>query len=393
MPLEMLKPAQTLSKIKYTIAVASGKGGVGKSTVTVNLALALKKLGYKVGVMDTDIYGPSVRKMLPEEQLPSQRGPIIQPALCQGIKMISMAYFSKESEASAVRAPIANGLIIQFQKNVEWGELDYLLIDFPPGTGDVQLTLCQQAHLTGAVMVTTPQEVALLDVKKAIHLFEQLKVPIVGIVENMSYYAIPETRERHYLFGKGGGEKLAQEYCLPFLGAIPIDADICRCGDLGLSLFNLDPATKKPATGAYLELARQLQAKITAAQDSKPFKELKCLDDQLFKIVWNDGSNQFLRMSDLQKNCPCACCVEEYTGKRLVDPASIDQSVGAKEIHGVGRYGLRIQFTQGCSSGIYSFDLIRNLGECLKKDSTLDSDFCPQSDFHFKTPPKTAEAK
>lgn len=207
MPLKMFPKddPKPQSPIKHTIAIAAGKGGVGKSTVTVNLALALTHLGYSVGVMDTDIYGPSIRKMLPEDRLPIQKGNTIIPAVCNGIKMISMAYFRKEHEASAVRAPIANGVISQFIENVAWGPLDYLLIDFPPGTGDIQLTLSQKASLSGAIMITTPQEVSVMDVRKAINLFSQVKVPIIGIIENMSYYQAPATQEKIYLFGKGGG--------------------------------------------------------------------------------------------------------------------------------------------------------------------------------------------
>ena len=161
------------NNIKHVVAIAAGKGGVGKSTVTVNLALALQSLGKRVGILDADIYGPSVRKMLPEEQPPAQQGNQLIPATCHGgIRMMSMAYFRTEKEAAAVRAPVATGIIKQFLQTIVWGELDYLLIDFPPGTGDIQLTLSQQAHLVGALMVTTPQEVALLDVRKAMHLFE-----------------------------------------------------------------------------------------------------------------------------------------------------------------------------------------------------------------------------
>ncbi len=258
MPLQMFKAAPPLASIKSIIAIAAGKGGVGKSSVTVNLALALKSQGYAVGIMDTDIYGPSVRKMLPEDRLPSQKGEIIQPALCAGIKMISMAYFRKEHEATAVRAPIANSLISHFIKNVAWGELDFLLIDFPPGTGDIQLTLGQKANLTGAIMVTTPQEVALLDVKKAMYLFDQVKVPILGIVENMSYYIAPNTEDPIYLFGKGGGERLAREAGYPFLGQIPVDPLLCACGDKGESLFTLDPEAKLGITRSFLQLAGQI---------------------------------------------------------------------------------------------------------------------------------------
>lgn len=229
---------KSLSRIKYVVGIAAGKGGVGKSTVSVNLARALQIFGYHVGVIDADIYGPSIRKMLPEDSLPSQNGEIITPAICSGLKTISMAYFCSENKASAIRAPIANGIVSQFIKNVDWGILDFLLIDFPPGTGDVQLTLSQQANLCGVVMVTTPQEVAILDVRKAINMFDQVKIPVVGIVENMSYYCHPSTKDPLYLFGRGGGTRLAQEIGVPFLGKIPIDQGLSDSGDTGLSIFN-----------------------------------------------------------------------------------------------------------------------------------------------------------
>lgn len=275
-------PLNPLGDVGAVVAIAAGKGGVGKSSVTVNLGLALQAQGYRVGIMDTDIYGPSVRKMLPEDHLPTQKGALIQPAICQGIKMISMAYFRKESEAAAVRAPIANGLIAHFIQNVQWGALDFLLIDFPPGTGDVQLTLSQQAHLIGALMVTTPQEVALLDVRKAMSLFQQVKVPIIGIVENMSYYQSSEQSEPLYLFGRGGGERLAYEAGAPFLGNIPLDPIICSCGDQGQSLFALDPDHLHPVTRAFQQLAKQLVQQISS---------LKIEREQVlssFELVWKE---------------------------------------------------------------------------------------------------------
>ncbi len=259
----------SLANVQAVVAIAAGKGGVGKSSVTVNLALALQAQGYRIGIMDTDIYGPSIRKMLPEDRLPSQKGTLIQPALCRGIKMISMAYFHKEGEANAVRAPIANSLIAHFIKNIQWGDLDFLLVDFPPGTGDVQLTLSQQAHLIGALMVTTPQEVALLDVRKAISLFEQVKVPIIGIIENMSYYQATEETEPVYLFGRGGGERLAFESGAPFLGNIPLDPFLCACGDEGHSLLALDPEAKRPVTRAFQQLAKQLVQHVAALKAEK----------------------------------------------------------------------------------------------------------------------------
>src|ERR1700733_7400327 len=210
MPLPILQQ-NTLPRPRYkkAIAIAAGKGGVGKSTVTVNLALALKQKGYRVGVLDADVYGPSLRRMLPEDKLPQQIGERFIPAQSMGIQVISLAYFRRENEAAAVRAPIANAIVTQFIEQVEWEELDYLLVDFPPGTGDIQLTLGQKASLSGAILVTTPQEVALLDVRKAMHLFHQLHIPILGVLENMSYYYNSAIGEKVYLFGKDGGRRLA----------------------------------------------------------------------------------------------------------------------------------------------------------------------------------------
>lgn len=264
MPLNMYQKSEPVSKIKHIIGIAAGKGGVGKSTVTVNLALSLKNMGFSVAVLDTDIYGPSVRMMLPEERMPIQKGEMITPALCKGIPMISMAYFRPDNKASVVRAPIANGIIKQFLKNVHWGEIDFLLIDFPPGTGDIQLTLSQEANLTGVIMVTTPQNVAMMDVRKAMHMFEEVRIPVIGVVENMSYYLKDQTEEKVYIFGKGGGELLAQESGLPLLGSIPIHPKICECGDLGKSIFE---EANETVTDSFTNFAAQVILHVNLLKD------------------------------------------------------------------------------------------------------------------------------
>jgi ATP-binding protein involved in chromosome partitioning len=235
-----------LNSIRYIVGVAAGKGGVGKSTLTVHLANRMAKKGYKVGILDADLYGPSIRKMLPEDTLPSQspqEKERIYPAIAKGLKVISMAYFREEGEAMVVRAPIANAVIGQFLEKVEWGELDYLFIDFPPGTGDIQLTLLQQGILSGAVIVTTPQEVALLDVRKAIEMFNASQVPLIGVVENMSYFEEPISLHRYYPLGKEGGKRLSLEYGIPFLGEVPLDKELSASGDKGESVYEGSPQT------------------------------------------------------------------------------------------------------------------------------------------------------
>lgn len=364
MPLSVLREEkyQPLSQVKNIVAIAAGKGGVGKSSLTVNLALALSQLGYQVGILDADIYGPSIRQMLPEDQPPSQDKEGIEPGRSKGIKIITMAYFRKENEAAAVRAPIANSMIHQFIKNVRWGSLDYLLIDFPPGTGDIQLTLCQQLPLSGALMVTTPQQVALLDVRKAAHLFEMVKVPLVGVIENMSYFQENASSPPLYLFGKGGGKRLANELAVPFLGEVPLDPEICRCGDEGDSFFVSDIARDSLAAQVFLNCARQIVKTASSFSVSElQLRKVWQVDSHSFSLEWEDGVVQKISLSSLQKECPCAHCVDENTGERLVHPESIDPKVQAVEIRNVGRYALQVQFSSGCSTGIYRYDLLRGM--------------------------------
>lgn len=351
MPLEMYKE-EKISTPKQIIAIAAGKGGVGKSTVTVNLALALKEQGYSVGILDADVYGPSIRQMLPEEQMPLQNGDRMMPAHSKGISLISMAYFRDASQSASVRAPIANNVVTQFLKNVEWGGLDFLLIDFPPGTGDIQLTIAQQASLTGAIMVTTPQEVSLLDVRKAMGLFAQVNVPVLGIVENMSFAL--HQGEKVFIFGQGGGLKLATECGAPLLAEIPIDPELCIACDEGKSLSNQSGTT---------QVFHKIAEKITAHKNEPTLfiKEFNQIDPQSFSITWNDDEIQQFRLSDLQKQCPCASCVDETTGERVSNPESVDVNVGATAIDSVGRYAIKVHFTSGCSTGIYDYEMLRSM--------------------------------
>lgn len=348
------------------IAIAAGKGGVGKSTVTANLARALCRQGHAVGVLDADVYGPSMRHLLPEDQSPSQKGPTLVPAVCSGgIRMLSMAYFRKDNEATAVRAPIANGLIQQFINQVEWGPLDYLLIDFPPGTGDVQLTLCQKANLSGALMVTTPQEIAILDVRKAIHLFEDLNVPLIGVVENMSYFLDMKTGETHDLFGKGGGQRLAEEKGIPFLGQIPLSPTLSACGDLGTSLFEEPNPEAIVASKAFLALAENVKGRLLEGIMRQPCEvaEVVRVDAHTLSIRWVDGFQSMYRVADLQKRCPCAGCVHPADNQR--QPDVLKEEVSAMAIRSVGRYALQIQFSSGCSAGIYPFSFLRQMTASL----------------------------
>lgn len=233
----------SLPGIKNVIAVASGKGGVGKSTVSVNLAVALQKQGYKVGLCDCDLYGPSVAHMFGSNERPNATSDNeIIPIESDGIKLISMGFLLEDGSPVIVRGPLATRYTQQFLKQVVWGELDYLILDLPPGTGDIQLTIVQTVALTGAVIVTTPQEVALIDARKAVSMFAKVNVPVLGLVENMSYFLCPSDGERYHIFGEGGGVREAETLGVPLLGQIPIDMPTRTGGDEGRPVALQDPA-------------------------------------------------------------------------------------------------------------------------------------------------------
>ncbi|HZS31879.1 MAG TPA: Mrp/NBP35 family ATP-binding protein [Methylomirabilota bacterium] len=246
-------------QIRATIAVSSGKGGVGKSTVSVNLARALSEGGARVGLLDADVYGPDLPLMMGARGRPGMFADRILPVVSHGVRLISLAFFTREGEAAILRGPMLSSTLRQFLFDVEWGELDYLLIDLPPGTGDAQLTLAQAIPLTGALMVTTPQAVSVFDVRKGIGMFRDLKVPILGIVENMSFYVCPHG-ERLALFGEGGGARLAAECDVPLLGAIPLHPDLRAGADEGEPVIVRRPGSAE--AHAFRTLAAAVAARV-----------------------------------------------------------------------------------------------------------------------------------
>jgi ATP-binding protein involved in chromosome partitioning len=256
-----------IPQVKNTVAVASGKGGVGKSTVAANLAVALQRTGAKVGLMDTDVYGPSVPMLMGSSEAPHVVEGKIEPPVEYGIKIMSMAYFLPKDEAVIWRGPMLHKTIQQFLGDVRWGELDYLLMDLPPGTGDIQLSLSQTIPLTGAVIVSTPQDLALVVASKAITMFQKLNVPILGIVENMSYYLCPQCGHREEIFGHGGAREAANKLGFSFLGEIPLDPSIRVQSDGGRPVA-LDDSTVYGK--AFQEIAGALAAQISIASYHVP---------------------------------------------------------------------------------------------------------------------------
>jgi ATP-binding protein involved in chromosome partitioning len=228
-------------EVKHTIAVSSGKGGVGKSTVAVNLALALRESGASVGLVDADVYGPNIPLMMGARGRPGMFNNRIIPVLAYDVKIISIGFFVKEGDPVVWRGPMIHTAIQQFLRDVEWGALDYLLFDMPPGTGDAQLSLSQALPLSGAVMVTTPQDVALLDVRKALAMFRKMNVPLLGIVENMAGFECPHCRQVTPIFGEGGGGRLAAEFGVPVLGSVPLDPEMRVGGDTGAPIVVARP--------------------------------------------------------------------------------------------------------------------------------------------------------
>src|SRR5918912_712105 len=233
---------ELLPGVKNIIAVASGKGGVGKTTVSVNLALALANTGANVGLLDADVYGPSVPLMLGLKASPEVINNKIQPPISEGVKVISMGFFYEQSQQAGIyRGPIISGIVKQFLTDVNWGDLDYLIIDLPPGTGDAPLTIAQTIPITGILIVTTPQDVAMNVAVKAIGMFNKLNVPIVGVVENMSYMECPRCKEQMYIFGKGGGQRVTEQFNIPFIGEIPLHPQIMKGSDIGKPVIISEP--------------------------------------------------------------------------------------------------------------------------------------------------------
>lgn len=258
-----------IAGVKNIVAVSSGKGGVGKSTVAVNLAVALAQAGAAVGLIDADIYGPNAPMMmgLTGADINVRQGPqgeVLEPAFNHGVKMVSMGFLIDPDQPVIWRGPMLNGVIRQFLYQVEWGDLDYLIVDMPPGTGDAQLTLAQAVPMAGAVIVSTPQSVAIADARRGLRMFQQLQVPVLGVVENMSVFIPPDAPDRAYdIFGSGGGEKIARELDIPLLGCIPLEMPVRQGGDQGLPI--LVQAPESAAAKALWAIAQQLAARVSVA--------------------------------------------------------------------------------------------------------------------------------
>ncbi len=343
--------------VKNLIAVASGKGGVGKSTVAANLAVALRQTGASVGLCDADVYGPSQGTMFGLTARPEadseQR---LIPLEAHGVKIMSMGLLTTKETPVIWRGPMATRLIQQFMGGVLWGELDYLIIDLPPGTGDVQLTLTQSVPLTGAVIVTTPQDVARTIAEKGLRMFRPVQVPVLGIIENMSYFQCSHCHEKTHIFSQGGGESISSELGVPFLGGIPLDPEVVLAGDQGEPIVARNPDA--PVSAVYREIATRVAAAVARVNfDSDTADRPKEIleEDGKLKILWADGSATSFPFDFLRNRCPCALCVDEWSGKRKHLILLLPSNFRPMTVEPVGNYAIQIGWSDSHNTGIYSF--------------------------------------
>ncbi|PWK61424.1 ATP-binding protein involved in chromosome partitioning [Roseicyclus mahoneyensis] len=362
------------------IAISSGKGGVGKSTVTANIAVAMADAGLSVGVVDADIYGPSIPRMLgirarKPAMSPDQK---IVPALAHGVKVISMAMLTDDDAPAILRGPMVAKYLQMFIRQVDWGDLDVLLLDLPPGTGDIQLTLAQAFPLSGAVVVSTPQDVSLKIARRGLRMMEQVNVPILGVIENMSGFTCPGCGTVTHIFHEGGGEAIARELGVAFLGKVPLDPDVVDCGDDGRPVVRAAP--ESPAAEAYRAIAAALAEGARApggiatpfvwsipegagkpaparGTTEAPPDCLSALDHDNAGLVlhWADGTEQRLADRDLRLACRCAQCRDEMTSARILDPARVPLDLRITRIWSIGNYALGMAFSDGHDTGIYTF--------------------------------------
>jgi len=357
-----------LSQVRHIVAVASCKGGVGKSTVAVNLAFAMKQRGAKVGIFDADIYGPSLPTMVKTEfkglfQDDQER---IVPVEHEGMRMMSFAFAnSKQGDPAVMRGPMVTNVIKQLLTTTNWGELDYLVIDMPPGTGDIQITLSQVIPVTAAVIVTTPQDISFIDVAKGIKMFDLMKVPTVAVVENMSYFVCGNCNEKHEIFGSGAMRKLIEQYGFEQSIALPMDPEVSAQCDKGQPIVVEKPDS--PISEKYRELADMVIQEISKTLFSdapKPEVKFEAGKGIVFSV---DGVGGELSTADLRRGCRCAACVNEMTGEKVLRDDEVSEDVNPDQISPMGNYAVSINWSDGHGS-IYPYEMLKELASALRQD-------------------------
>ena len=360
---ERRRVTESLEGIGTRIGVYSGKGGVGKTTVATNLAVILAAQENDVALFDCDIDCPNVTRVLRITEGPVQNGKKLIPPSRFGVKVMSMSFFQEnEDEAIVWRGPMIHNAINQFLTMTEWGELDYLFVDLPPGTGDIQLTLTQAVPLSGAIIVTTPQDVAHTIAEKGLRMFQQVKVPILGIVENMAYYHCPECGHNDPIFREGGGTAASQKLDIPLLARIPLNSSIAAAMDAG------EPIAEGEIGDAFAALAGEVMARSSAtalgeALNPAAPQELAVVAGGAVQVKWRDGVEQIIQAHTLRSECPCAGCVDEFSGEKLLQPEQIPTDIVVASTASIGRYAVRFDFSDGHNTGIYEFARLRAIGD------------------------------
>ncbi|MCE9616263.1 MAG: P-loop NTPase [Lentisphaerae bacterium] len=350
-----------LAQVKHVIAVASCKGGVGKSTVAVNLAYAIAGQGAKVGIFDADIYGPSLPTMVKVkfDGLYQNAQNLILPVERDGIKLMSFAFATaKQGEPAVMRGPMVTSVINQLLTGTNWGALDYLIIDMPPGTGDIQLTLSQIIPMTAAVMVTTPQEISFVDVVKGIKMFDMMKVPTVAVVENMSYFVCSGCDKQHRLFGAGAMRRLVDQFGIRHAIELPLDPEVATHCDNGTPLVMAMP--DHPVSRGYRELADAVVREISTLLFKDAPRPMLRYDGKVLLFAPGNGTEYTLTPAILRRNCRCADCINEMTGEKTLRDESVPETIVPNEIGALGNYAATVAWSDGHSS-IYPFDMITKI--------------------------------
>ena len=343
--------------MRHILAVSSCKGGVGKSTVAVNLAYALQSKGYQVGLFDADVYGPSLPTLVrPDATEVYQRNDLIMPLPAGGLKVMSFGFVTGDHRAPAImRGPMVTSVIQQLLGGCEWGHLDVLVIDFPPGTGDIQLTLTQAVPISGAVIVTTPQELSLIDVEKGIQMFDKTAVPTLAVIENMSWFECGECGSRHYPFGQGARAKLVKRFGIEHSFELPMLPALSASSDRGKPYVQENPDSD--ASRVIGELASLVMHELDA-EDKRRVSTLEYNVGQDMILTLPDGSEHEFPPRNLRLACQCAACIDEHTGKALLDPSTIDEDVYPTNVRPLGNYAAAVEWSDGHTSSVYPFKML-----------------------------------
>ena len=351
---------QQVAGIKHMIAVASGKGGVGKSTTAVNLALGLQAIGLKAGILDADIYGPSQPRLLGLSGRPQvASGNKLRPMEAYGLRAMSMGFLVDEGTPIIWRGPMVVSALTQMLRDVTWGDLDALVIDMPPGTGDVQLTMAQQVPLSGAIIVSTPQDLALIDARKGLNMFRKVDVPVLGIIENMSFFVCPKCGERSDIFGHGGAKSEAEKLGIAFLGGVPLHMDIRITSDEGQPIVATNP--NGPHAQIYRDIATKAWAELNASSDTRiQPPTLAISPDKSEMHVGFAGEKTFTLSSEMLRVMSPSAEVQGHSPDQRVTVGR-KRNVKIKELRPVGNYATRIVFDDGHDTGLYAWSYLQTL--------------------------------